>query len=343
MRKSLNKIDLLSYFSSVHEVPSYRELVETIFVWIRCDWLGATWFVIALMGAIVFQKIILCICGNKVGILWGILSSLFYLLVYVWRDSGVSPITIHNISMYAFVQFYFGLGLLLSVISENYKEKGKKFDIAIGVRIIILVVNIAFMILFGDILHFSMNIDSMRINNPIIDIILVINGVVFLWNISCLIGKMRVKAMCKTICYFGKNTMGILIFHFIGFKVVTVIMCLFNLASVEMISLLCPPAELGFAWIAYTIVSITFSCAVWQILKKNKVISFLIGENKNIYKKIASKIENTVFGELIDVIEKCVSIRPEIFNSLVLDIKKEKRLVITLVIVVAFGVIYVLL
>ena len=95
--------------------------------------------------------------------------------------------------------------------------------------------------------------------------------------------------------YIGKNTFGILIYHFFGFKIASLMLSAFGVCGWQVISLLCPPAELADVWWPlYLVISVAFSMLIWHLTTKIQVIKFMSGLDNDRYKKIYKKYEDII-------------------------------------------------
>lgn len=302
----LNKFGVLSMVSTVSEVAGLTELWQSIYTWLRCDWLGASWFILALFGATIIQKCILMISGNRVGFIYIIITVLLFFGAYEWKSLGYCPFNIHNFTLYAIAQFYYAIGIISKKAIEVFKNKVRVKPLKVQYHIVILILNIMLFYLFGDVLKFSMDIVSLNVNNPWIDFLMVLNGCVFLWNVSTLLSYVPIAKLKHVLEYVGKNTMGILLLHFIGLKIVTCICVLLGKADKAQIALLCPPSELSnVLWPFYVAVSIVFSLGIWWLLQKIKIVRFLIGDARECYKAIAGKsANNTIVKGIFDTIDE---------------------------------------
>lgn len=286
----LSKCGVLGLVSTITEVPNLIELCQSIYTSLRCDWLGATWFIIALLGATLIQKVLLTINGNKVGVIYCLLTVLLFYGAYEWKSVGYCPFNIKNFTLFSIVQFYYALGIIAKKVKDIIQTR---FEIKPYFNMLMLLVNIVLFYVFGNVLMASMDIVSLTVNNPVLDTILVLNGCTFLWNISMLVSRIPWKMLKKCLNYIGRNTMGILFLHFLGFKIVTCVLVFLNKTDITSIALLCPPSWLSNTlWFVYTVVAVLFSLTIWWLLQKNKVTKFFIGDDRNTYKRIYEKILN---------------------------------------------------
>lgn len=340
----LDKCSVLQYVSSIQEVPSYQELVKTIYSWLRCDWLGASWFIVAMLGAIAVQKIILIICGNRVGIVYGLLTVGLYVAAYSWVRTGFYPIAIHNIALYSVVQMYYGIGVIAAEINQKSGSSLEKIVNSGLLRMGLLLFNFIGFYVLANIFGYCMSIDSLGINSPVVDLLLVLNGTVFLWNISCILSKIKMERVKSVLAYIGRNTMGILFLHFVCFKIVTLVIAVFDKQYLGVISWLCPPNTIPFLWVVYVIVSISGSLLIWRFLKQSGFLSVLIGENKQISKSVYKTIcRSRYVNEIVNILEMYIEEQGNIGKEFTKEIKQNTTTKMLIIVCFVSFVVYILI
>lgn len=109
--------------------------------------------------------------------------------------------------------------------------------------------------------------------------------------LNCCLMYFFKKIRPTVIQYVGKNTLGILLFHFMFFKVAYVILYVFVKIPKYDISLLVPNHDVGCKWWWFiSIVSIILSLSLWEIIKRIPIINFLFGCKKEIINKYSSLV-----------------------------------------------------
>lgn len=342
----MDKIGILHYISTASELPGLRELFATIYRGLRCDWLGASWFILALLGSVIIQKMFLLMNGNKVGIIYIIMTLGCFLGAYYWHSMGKCPIPVWNFTLFSIAQFYFGVGVIANYLKEVWIAYGKKKILnSMAWSICFFILNIAVFYYFGDIRRINMDISSLAINNPVIDLVMVLNGIVFIWNMSQIFVRIRMERLKKVIGYIGKNTMGILVFQFLGYKIVTAVLCIIQIAPIEALHLLCPPAEFSnWLWPVYLSVSILFSLGIWSIMKKSRLLCFFSGNSRNQYKKIYLRLtEIKPYEQICAMTEGGAIVLYDSYKDILYAWKNDKIGIIMAGTLVIFGIIYIII
>lgn len=282
----LQRNHILQYVSSWESIPSWSENIRNMFQGLYCDWLGATWFLVSLFVAYIIAKICLVLDKNRAGVVYVIATFLLYKVGYYYHNTGVNDCYFTGFAHYFIIQLYFSFGHLYR--KWEYEMKNK---IKIVVLPILIVINIASFLWFRK-NGLSMDLVSTTVNTPIVDLLMAGNGICFLISISKLLELMNIKKIKAIFEYIGRNTFGILIYHFFGFKLASLILSLFGVCDWKIISNLCPPAEVSNSWwFIYLIVSVSFSILVWYLTIKICFIKFVSGLENGMYKKIYNKYE----------------------------------------------------
>ena len=282
----LQRNHILQYVSSWESIPSWSENIRNMFQGLYCDWLGATWFLVSLFVAYIIAKICLVLDKNRAGVVYVIATFLLYKVGYYYHNTGANYCYLTGFAHYFIIQLYFSFGHLYR--KWEYEMKNK---IKIVVLPILIVINIVSFLWFRK-NGLSMDLVSTTVNTPIVDLLMAGNGICFLISISKLLELMNIKKIKVIFEYIGRNTFGILIYHFLGFKLASLILSLFGVCDWKIISNLCPPAEVSNSWwFIYLIVSVSFSILVWYLTIKICFIKFVSGLENGMYKKIYNKYE----------------------------------------------------
>lgn len=285
----INKMGYLYRVSTVTDIDTINGMMSSLYSYLRCDWLGASWFLLALFGGIIIQRIFLLLSKNRINVLYCVLSVGLFWVAYHWVRIGSCPIPVRNFVQYAFVQYYIFMGILAAEMSKTFKESLKRYDKTLPV--VGLIISSIMLYINAKVFRWTMALDSLIVNNALIDTYLVLNGVIFVWSIARLLDNVSFAWLEYGLNAVGQNTIGILFIHFCGFKICTAILVLFGKASWADIALLCPPAYLSNTfWWLYTVVAIMISVIIWKLLKRTRVIKLLLGmdreKNQLLYEKL---------------------------------------------------------
>ncbi|MBE6023227.1 MAG: hypothetical protein E7231_08350 [Cellulosilyticum sp.] len=247
------------------------------------DVLGATWFLGVLYGIFIFQKSVLILVRNKVGTTYFIICILASLIGYEMAKSGHIPE--YNIDLILIGQLYFAFGLIGSKIRINI---GK--IIRIGITVLGLLVSVVIMLKAGNMPNITVDYPSRLFGNWIINVILAMNGIWFIYCMAYLLEY--IKVLKKNLLIIGQNTLGILFLHFLMFKPIFLLESIIGERPSGYIKQLIPDNDKY--WVVIAIFSIVSSILIWNTLLKNKVLSILLGKNSEFYEGIVYQIQDKV-------------------------------------------------
>lgn len=280
----LQRFGVLKYVSIWDSIPGWVSNMINLFQTPYCDWLGAMWFLKTLFVVMIIAKICLLADGNKCGIIFFSATMFLYLMGYYYHSMEYSPTFINNTDHYLIVQLYFSLGIVFRWLCDHVKVKIPKW--VIPVLFALSVVALQMIKNHG----YHMDLAVTYVNSPKTDLAMACNGTMFLLCLSLMIGFIPSERFKKGVQYLGQNTFGILIFHFVGFKLVTLCLYFFGVCDFSAVADLTPRAELSKTfWPLYLIVSIGFSLAVWALINKSRRVRFFTGLSRESYKKIYEK------------------------------------------------------
>lgn len=280
----LQHYDVLQYVSSLGPIPSWKENIKNIFHVVYCDWLAGFWFLRTLFGCYVISKICLLLNKNKAGILYIVATLFIFKMGYYYHSTNTNPVFFDNLARYCIVQVFFSAGHLCRRLQEK-----KKMEIKNPVLVILLMMNLFVMVLLR---RKGLRVDLAwtSINTPVIDLLMAGNGISFLICLSKLLEQIPFAKIKKGFEYIGKNTFGILLYHFFGFKLVSLLLCAFDVCDWTAIASLCPPQEISYTWWPlYLIGTIAFSSFIWYLTNKVKIIKFVSGNDTKAYTAIYDK------------------------------------------------------
>lgn len=271
----LQKNCLLTIFSSRSEVMPLTQGIKSMFSNLQCDWFGAMWFLLVLFCAEIIQKMIITANSNKAGMLYVIVSCYMYIYAYSCLGSRQYPFKNEVFGKALLAQFFYMLGFEIKTIVVKYKISNKMKWYWCAITFWASVLGLVY---FGRNRMISMDVASNYVNEPIIDAILVINGFVFVYSISRILGIINInKKIDEILSRIGGETMSILIFQFIGFKLVTLILVILGRGPITVLSSLLPPEMFDSLWIFYVLGGIIFPMGIWHGLARIKPLRFCLG------------------------------------------------------------------
>ena len=248
-------------------------------------WLGASWFIITLFNVDIILRLLFSICNHKVNVQMLSFSFGLFLFGYMLNSEGKSLPWYWTLALIA--QFYTIIGILLSEVQyEEKKDMRVTLNRVVGV-LITSVVSYA----FYRTTHVTMDFASGKFNSPILDIFIVLNDTLLIFFMAKIIEKIGV--LCKILSFMGSNTLGIVFFHFMYFKVIIGILYLLGVVDKSYLICYLPPEGTN----AYVLILIIFGSIILSILSW-KILSL-------IFKGIATGGASTEYNKAI---EKCMNI-----------------------------------
>lgn len=301
----MSKLNILDKVSTTIYSGSLQMALLQVFMnlTIQCDWLGALWFLPVLFLATIMAKAIFVLArGNSKWII--IISTIVFSFAENSMMTGQNIIVLAGIA-----QYYFLWGFCLR------KFVGKYDNIRWSVRCsMVLTVFVCLLWYFCSNTFINIVVDwpSRHFNGMIKDCLLPIFGIIAIYMISHLFSCFSV--IDKIFSYIGKQTMGIMSFHFIGFKVAYALLILFKQMEMEEFKSLTPPAIVGDRyWFMIVPISIVVALLLWRGLNRIELFSFFLGRRELTAKEgLGQNVEqvisffNNAFDEMYKRINKKV-------------------------------------
>ena len=245
--------------------------------------LGACWFILVLIGVFFLQKILLVLCGKRDGLYLLTALILFcmgYELIAAKKSLGLGPFSVDLILL---ANLYFSCGAFVRQYSQEHPERVRWGS---RVRWPLLGLNLALFYFFAHVCVVVNDWPSRTFTNPLWDFLAAMNGIIFVWNLSEIIVRCLPQRH-GFLCAIGQNTMGILVFHFLMFKVCFLVLWAVGQMPAAEISGVVPGEQVGARyWWAITAFSIAGSMLLWRGCKMVPGFRFLVGQQKEVYKKI---------------------------------------------------------
>lgn len=245
--------------------------------------LGACWFILTLCGTFLLQKLILTVCaGQKDKLYFGFAVSLFLLGSFLSANRTYMQLGPFPMDLVFRANFYFSVGALVRTL---YKEKRVNAQRELLERTVLFVVNLSILILAGQYVG-VWSWPSRAFPFFGLEALLALNGIVLIWNLSILLKK--APAFVEHLfTLIGKNTMGILVFHFYIFKICMAGLAAANLMPAEDVRAVVPKGEVSTRyWLLFTVLATIGSLVLWQICKKIPVVDFCVGTRRDLYNQI---------------------------------------------------------
>ncbi len=278
------------------QFPGWRKALTSFFIYgdIYVDVLGANWFLITLFGVCIFSKLIHLLMGRSiVGYLS--ISAVLYAVGYWIGKTERFPLP--HIGMFI-IDLVF-IGNMFYALGYCLRESGTLEWVVShkATGIFGLITTIACISIIAQYPQAVVDWPSHRFPNPILNGWSALNGIALIFSVSLLVNHFFSRAG-KLLVYVGKNTLGILFFHFSFFKIMYLPFYLMGEITFEDISCITPGRMSTLIlekkyWFIIAIGSLLLSLAVWRLLLRNRIFRFLLGQDKHTYEGIWDILANT--------------------------------------------------
>ena len=262
--------DNLQYYGFVF---NFKEFIfhDRIYLW----FLGAAWFITVLFYIEVLKKIIYDLF-NKNEIVPFMISVVMFLLGYFFI---LNKINFLNIDLVLIGQFYYSLGFYSSKQEYIKKRVNNSY-----ICIILFTVSLLLVFFLSKITGITVDYPSRNFGNPLVNLFTAINGIVCIYTLSLIFKKNNL--IKKIFSYLGKNTLPILFFHFMFFKVSFFVLYSFRVVNASYFKNFLPTEEIYKFTPIIVIISILCCLCLWRILISLKILKLLLGEDKDIVYRI---------------------------------------------------------
>lgn len=289
----LNATGSYSSFFTLSYMPFWEVLVQfltkgTIYTW----WLGAAWFLMVLLAITLLHRVLFQLMGNHYGIAYGVVSVVLFLIGYSLASSTMQK---WSWDLVLIAQLYFAVGLYLQKYREKFAASAK-----LGAMLALAVVTFSFMWVDATFFHYTMDFPSRAFNSPVVDFFLVLNGTAFIYALSRLIE--RIPYFSTGIRYLGRNTLPILLFHFMAFKAAYLILFAAGYMQWDQIAELTPPAEIGMRfWWLISAIAVAISLIIWEGIRRVKFLRIAFGQEKTLYNSYYRSLMKNKYWRGLDV------------------------------------------
>ncbi|WP_300791460.1 acyltransferase family protein [uncultured Acetatifactor sp.] len=279
---------------SAWEFPGWSQALRTFFLRgdIYVDVLGANWFLITLFGVCILNRFIYLLTYKSPTYHMLICAGL-YIIGYVMVDMGHIPhIGMFPLDLVLIGNFFYALGYYFQSINILEWIAGNR-----NIWMSCIIISVICMWMISHYLHIAIDWPSRSFSHLLLDGISALNGILFVYGLSLFISRFFSK-IGKALCFIGKNTMGILFFHFTFFKVMYFPFYLGGLITKADFSCLIPgtmssPILEEKYWFIIAAGAIALSLTTWRLMMRNQMAVFLLGQSKQRYIDIWNVLINT--------------------------------------------------
>lgn len=252
-------------YIGVTEYWSYKDMIKSIAKALLlhgdAQLAGAFWFLATLLEIVILYGVIDYILKKyvqkKIYLVQTILSIIFLLVGYY---CSVINITMFGLNMVFSYYLLYHIGVLM----KKYKLYKKKTSIITH----LISFGLSGIILFVCNRIGEISLGSNQYVSPIFLLLVSVVGWNFIYEMSFFIYKIKTLRTCMI--FLGQNTMPIIIFHFIAFKLVSYLGVLFLHKEYFLVAAFPVLFENGIWWIAYTISGVVIPiilCCIWRKAK----------------------------------------------------------------------------
>lgn len=282
-------LEKIGYYDIFFSYPVSFNSIKELYLYFWTSPLGgATWFLMVLFLSSIACKFMNEIIGEKykqykeyikVLISFG-LSILSYLLLFYCNIS--LP---YYLDMVPLAMLFISLG---NLASAKYKGIKTIYKYLISITTIL----VYFWYTIFDYSHVEWV--SKTFPNLFILIMISIGGILLLYYLSMITIKINNKYLIKTFNYLGQNTIAIVLYHFLAFKIIYIFLYLLNIVPLKQLSKDCLIEKTIVLSTVTTIVAIVLSIII------NKMVNKVVQIVKSIdYKKLLSKKSLVFIGLFI--------------------------------------------
>lgn len=281
-------ISKIGFHSFLFSVPFDIKSLSYFFKYLwTIDFAAATWFLYILFLSSIILKFLYDILKRKsskhIYIKMLITTFIFYLLFYILFYSKKEAAA-YNLDLVPMAMFFITSGICLA----KYEYKINKYF-----YVIFSLIGTIYSIYYGFTVKSLIEWSSRSIPNTLCFFIASFGGFIIIKNLALFINYIfkKFNKKEKLISYAGKNSIDILMYHFVGFKIVYVIFYKIGIIAVEQVSSL-TPAYTDF-WLTLltsiiaTVLSLIIAKGVFMIkeliIKFFKYIKNSVKKNKNTY------------------------------------------------------------
>lgn len=217
---------------------------------------GASWFLLVLFMGIFISKIFLLLERFSIYISLILSFSAFSFIHVLWTHDIYIPL---RIDFGLLVSFYIILGRYLKI---HKIEKKVQFNN----KWLTIIFTVLYFSIFSNILEAYVDIANRNVNRSVVDLLCVLLGHVLMINICSICANLNIK---EKILYIGKNTLPLMLLHFIILKIIYIMEYYLGIASIDEIKNLIPSAN-KYCCFIYTLLIIEIFILINKYFEKKK-------------------------------------------------------------------------
>ena len=240
------------------------------------SWLGAAWFLFVLFGCFVVQKLIHKLSGGRTGVFYVGCSAVLFVVGY-WLAAARQS---HYLDLIFIAQFYVCSGVLVreANLFNRFLANGR-------INWLYLLLTTGGLYYFGHIVPATVDYPSRHFGGLAANYLAAMNGTTFLYLLSFYLTKAPGRIR-QGLIWIGDNTIGILFFHFLLFKLGFLLLYLAGIVPLTYVQNFLPTEDISQRYaVLLAAISVAGSIAVWQCLNGNRWLRILLGRERSLYEK----------------------------------------------------------
>ena len=255
--------------------------------------LGASWFLVTLLGVFILNKLLFLLCGKNIGF-YTVAVLLLYGVGYSMAASGGVHLFLFSVDLIFIGQFYFSLGVLCNYFASSANRYSFLQD-RLWKNLLWLALHLLLFFFFKS-LGVVVEYPSRYFQNIFLDSAAALNGVLFCYHLALLFAK---TPLCRLFSVLGKNTLGILLFHFCFFKLVFAVLARLKIVPYsDILNLVPAPSPNGSVfWPAFFMTAVIGSLLLWRLLLFCPITAVLFGDSRAVKKWLAK--QSAAFGHSV--------------------------------------------
>ena len=255
--------------------------------------LGANWFLLALFGVYVVNRIVLLLSSGRVNTRYILFSIGLYMAGYGYVTDGI-PLRWGMLpaDLILIAQLFFAVGYICRCCGcLEHREIN---------RVILIVTAILVVVAAQKAGKVTVDWPARDFNGSIHDFFIAMNGTLFVYTLAEAVSALPLRRIRNALGYIGRNTLGILLLHFGCFKILFVLAYYAGIIPKSDIACLTPgqmssKVLVSRLWPFIVVFSIAISLVLWRTANRSRIIRIFVGEERELYASGWERLQATPF------------------------------------------------
>ena len=240
--------------------------------------MGAAWFVIVLFSTALLSHFIYIIAlHNKFTFIIGTIFMYVYGYYMMYNGNTLN----YGIDIAFVAQGYYGMGFFLKkTLPSTLLSENKRNFVVCAIIFAVSSLNMKLMNIFVGGKNL-MDLANRQINSLEWSTLAIINGILWLYALSQIVSVFNFNLLKKGLLEMGQNTLGIMLFHFTFFRIVSVLLFLFGVVNINELKNLVPSSNVSNYFLpVYILMALYGSVITWKGITKVPVLKQLLGRDR---------------------------------------------------------------